>query len=488
MHFNFDLQSYAAILTIITTWIVVFNKLSSPKFNKKISSFLKSISEISLAERIASCNQMFLTIFERLYITKKITKSNRMVNINRAIWLYILIATCLSVCFLFGFRLMSFVDKLDYFLRVIFFGAFASTVAIVLYEKLIGFKTTKTTFGIFRFTLLIAGIIACFFLLFDYNFTTGVITNATNLTNNNQVAFTGALLTVKLKFIEMQPIQLGVVDIGIIIGTIAGVLTGITTGYISGAWAGLAAGILAGALGGVFSNNIIQGISHIKPYSFIKIILLAGLSLVIVGYIAVKVTENRNKIAQFQNNVFDRLNHFFSPSTLITSAITISILTIIVYFRNPDTTISFIGAIIQGGWVYLMLNVLADSFSIMETYEILKWAGKSKSLVRFIVLIIFDLVISAIIFLIIPVSAGTATIMEAITFKGQYPWIGILFWSTFSTSVLFYLFTLSSLLLTAGHFVLIIFRLSFFHKKPLWTFAFMLYFIFTIGFLAEAII
>ena len=35
---------------------------------------------------------------------------------------------------------------------------------------------------------------------------------------------------------------------------------------------------------------------------------------------------------------------------------------------------------------------------------------------------------------------------EAIFFEGDRPWLGILFWSTFSTSVVFYLFVIAAVL------------------------------------------
>ena len=38
------------------------------------------------------------------------------------------------------------------------------------------------------------------------------------------------------------------------------------------------------------------------------------------------------------------------------------------------------------------------------------------------------------------------TFGEAIMFSGPSPWLGILFWTTFSTSILFYLFVLATLL------------------------------------------
>ena len=62
-------------------------------------------------------------------------------------------------------------------------------------------------------------------------------------------------------------------------------------------------------------------------------------------------------------------------------------------------------------------------------------------------LLVLDLILSAAIFLVLPlVLWEIPDFLQAIRFQGPRPCLGILFWSTFSTSVVFYLFVASSLL------------------------------------------
>jgi hypothetical protein len=68
------------------------------------------------------------------------------------------------------------------------------------------------------------------------------------------------------------------------------------------------------------------------------------------------------------------------------------------------------------------------------------------SLPTLLVLLVVDIIFSAIIYTILPVVVGQ-NIMEfwkGIQFTGSAPWIGILFWSTFSTSIIFYLFVIAA--------------------------------------------
>ena len=65
-----------------------------------------------------------------------------------------------------------------------------------------------------------------------------------------------------------------------------------------------------------------------------------------------------------------------------------------------------------------------------------------------IAVLAIDLFLSATIFLLLPaVLWEVPAFYEAAFFNGPRPWLGILFWSTFSTSVVFYFFVLSAFLL-----------------------------------------
>jgi hypothetical protein len=98
---------------------------------------------------------------------------------------------------------------------------------------------------------------------------------------------------------------------------------------------------------------------------------------------------------------------------------------------------------------FIAFNVFADSFSLLETRWILQNATDTKNtgLVGFLALLnllVIDILFSALIFLILPTNLGVlptlTTIWETMRFQGPIPYLGILLWTTFSTSVLFYLF------------------------------------------------
>ena len=62
-------------------------------------------------------------------------------------------------------------------------------------------------------------------------------------------------------------------------------------------------------------------------------------------------------------------------------------------------------------------------------------------------MLLLDLILSAAIFLVIPtILWELPQFWEAIRFAGPRPWLGILFWTTFSTSVMFYWFVVAVLL------------------------------------------
>lgn len=94
---------------------------------------------------------------------------------------------------------------------------------------------------------------------------------------------------------------------------------------------------------------------------------------------------------------------------------------------------------------FVFLNIFADSISLWETSIILRIAAAKASIQRFFGLMLVDLFLSVIIFFAIPLSTGNLHIFnESIFFKGDHPWLGILFYATFFTSAVFW-FYLSSI-------------------------------------------
>lgn len=196
----------------------------------------------------------------------------------------------------------------------------------------------------------------------------------------------------------------------------------------------------------------------------------------------------------FYLNLFFSLTFYFiskhhdffkiSPiRTIITSLIAIGLLTLL--FK--EAAYSFIADFEQFGWlvlIYLFLNIFADSFSILETHYVLQVAslGTPK---RFPGILTLDLLASGFIFLIIPLMAGNLNIfLAAIWFKGDSPWLGILFWSTFSTSACFYLYLISFYVLATLHRYSIIDEKHLpITTKPFWSLGFVMMITFTIAYI-----
>lgn len=97
-------------------------------------------------------------------------------------------------------------------------------------------------------------------------------------------------------------------------------------------------------------------------------------------------------------------------------------------------------------WIlaFIAYNLFADSLSLVETRWVLR-ACEGRRVLGVAGLLAIDLILSAAIFLVLPLLAGQdlGVMLESIFFRGPMPWLGILFWSTFSTSALFYLYVIS---------------------------------------------
>ena len=134
----------------------------------------------------------------------------------------------------------------------------------------------------------------------------------------------------------------------------------------------------------------------------------------------------------------------FSPFRAIMMSLIVMLL--IGLFKS-DMVQSLLLDINQFGWSilgYLLLNVCVDSFSLLETRYIITLTSRG-TFIRFLVVVILDILASATIFLAIPILSGNLHVfIEAISFQGNHPWIGILFWSSFSTSIFFYLYLASA--------------------------------------------
>jgi hypothetical protein len=117
----------------------------------------------------------------------------------------------------------------------------------------------------------------------------------------------------------------------------------------------------------------------------------------------------------------------------------------------PRSARSFITELEQTGpllFTVVAFNIFGDAVSLVETRWMLR-LSRGLSAVGIIFMLILDLVLSGLIYLVLPeISAvNWSAFGLAIQFEGPSPWMGILFWSTFFTSFLFYLFVVTMLML-----------------------------------------
>ncbi len=101
-----------------------------------------------------------------------------------------------------------------------------------------------------------------------------------------------------------------------------------------------------------------------------------------------------------------------------------------------------------GPVLFLIYNLIADMISLAETRLILKISLNKKGIHVFF-LLAADIIISGLIYIALPVIAGQDLyhLWQAVFFEGPTPYLGILFWSTFTTSAVFYIFVASSWIL-----------------------------------------
>lgn len=122
---------------------------------------------------------------------------------------------------------------------------------------------------------------------------------------------------------------------------------------------------------------------------------------------------------------------------------------VVLGLSNKEAAKSFFTAINTDGFViisFLGFNLFADVISIAETRWILQLGTKVR-ITSLLGLLVLDIILSAVIFLFLPmIFDQLPAFLEAAQFRGKHPWLGILFWTTFSTSVMFYIFIIASLI------------------------------------------
>lgn len=119
----------------------------------------------------------------------------------------------------------------------------------------------------------------------------------------------------------------------------------------------------------------------------------------------------------------------------------------------PGARNAFIESLEAQGFIllsFLAFNIFADTISLQETNWILE-KSRCVSPKYLLAMLVGDLVLSGIIYLILPFFVGQLDVFFlGVQFSGPTPWVGILFWSTFITSAIFYLFFLCVIIISSG--------------------------------------
>jgi hypothetical protein len=148
-----------------------------------------------------------------------------------------------------------------------------------------------------------------------------------------------------------------------------------------------------------------------------------------------------------------------SPIRAIGSSIIFIVLLAILF---PSAAFTFVTSFEHAGFLVLAtvaFNLFGDALSLVETRWVLRLA-RGLPLLGIFGVLVMDILLSGLIYLALPgiSNVNWNKLISAMQFEGPEPWIGILFWSTFLTSILFYLFVVSILLLRISFRVVVLFN------------------------------
>ena len=197
-----------------------------------------------------------------------------------------------------------------------------------------------------------------------------------------------------------------------------------------GVCTGLLGSIVVGGMRGVFS-------------SLWGVVVLGGVSIVPGGFFYALTSVLSAAGGGALSLIASQLLNFRLPVHPLRSVASSLIAVLILGTMMRGATSSFYHLLLQAGPIvlsYVAFNIFADGISLLETRWVLR-RSLNLGLLALLGLVLLDLVLSAAIFLFLPFVLGElSSFWESIFFGGSRPWLGIFFWSTFSTSALFYFF------------------------------------------------
>ncbi len=414
-----------------------------PELQHKWLYQMQCLGNASYSKILSFLHARFLDFFGKIYRADPKGQSSLAKSINRLLWTFILIASVTALVCSAAYGLIGWVGQLESVLAMMLAAALFMTLAIIFYvnknkTSVKGLRLRRNPWlKIVVFLSVVVVALAVVTVLFEWSYPCELKSLSGDESALSSCAKQGKILIAHCRILPSITFSLGLVSTGIIFGTFCGVLTGLLVGNTEGAWAGLATGIMAGFLTGSVGYHTIVGWPAFKLANTLLYICLFLLS---ASFIVAYVRSQRTEISKLQNSFFMAVCQFKAPVAIGTSIISISLGTFLVFVNAGSVFDKFHEAMLSNQVVYLVLNVVADSFSIMETHWVLCKFKSIRNPVWVLLLLLLDLLASALIYLSIPLLTRSYEVLPAIVFSGDKPWIGIFFWSTFSTSFIFYLF------------------------------------------------
>ncbi len=320
------------------------------ELSKILSESLTKLTQANFSERIKKWNELFLKGFDWLYKGKKTIT-------NSLCWDYVLLGTCIAIASS-PFRLIVEEGyKLDVILLIsVIFPISTGVIPILLALSML--------------------------LILGFTYILDIVGIKTALLKIEKEIETENGRALALKKVFLGVIIFGLVRVTEVIQRTTKVLENtkvqIVGGLSGGIGGGLALGIGGGAVWGVVWGVIIG----------VMIILLIN---------RLKSEDDPSK--DLNRNIFGYLTKISVPKVWLTSIGAIGIISIVRYlFFDGVESIFFIKQISDNLYLllYPVMNLYADSFSVIETRWVLNKA-KNLSFIKFIGLIVFDLFATAII-------------------------------------------------------------------------------------------
>jgi hypothetical protein len=400
---------------------------------------------------LSSVHSTFLGIFQNFFMVPDRSSHGRAPSaLDHALWVFVVVAAMVSLSCSFIYGWIGLKGQLEFVLVMSVSGAFVATGGLTIQRALRPLESLPR--AVIFIAIAVLTFVAAIFLI-EWNYPNELVSLAGKTKAFSSYAKDGAIFVVRFKLVPDVQIPIGLVSMGILIGSACGIFTAFSVYNIEVGWTGVVAGILTGFLSGLIGYLTIVGWENMPAPRLALTMMFVGFAIAIPPLMLAFISKFGHKLSHLPSTFFLFIGRYRVRVILLASISSIALITLLTFVYRRDVYHQFVGAMKSMNMVYLGLNIIADSFSVIETHWILLKVGnllkvrRTRNCLLIGVLLLLDLAASSALILVIPVCTRSYEIFPAIWFSGEKPWLGIFFWSTFTTSIIFYLFVVSSLLL-----------------------------------------